>query len=285
MNKTLLYYLYVTPDFFDRITNLVNIECLRKYAHIFDNAKIILSLDDTKDYDLINKVEHLFVDLGFKGNVSFVIHKNDEYRESMVFKEELADKLYDLDGLVFFGHGKGFSNLDTGYEKQSMLHWIVGDYYLSLEFMEEAENLITGMNTFSTYGAFPLVLKKREFDDDHLSKDEQYLGRIKYNWCYSGTFFWINPARIYDHLAIFKQEIPKIHDRYYSEKFLGNVMSFESNACGHNLMYLWHTNNMYNDGVAESCVTFILRDEKEIKKYYEFYNGILKEVKDRYGVE
>ena len=62
-------------------------------------------------------------------------------------------------------------------------------------------------------------------------------------------------------------------------------MSFESNACGHNLMYLWHTNNMYNDGVAESCVTFILRDEKEIKKYYEFYNGILKEVKDRYGVE
>ena len=285
MNKTLLYYIYVTPDFFTRITNLVNIECLRRYSNVFDSAKIFLSLDDTNDKELINKVEHLFIDMGFNGNISFVIHKNDEYRESAVLKEELADKLYELDGLIFFGHGKGFSNIDTGYEKESMLHWIAGEYYLSLQFIDEVLDLITGSSTFSAYGSFPMILNERKHTDDVLEKDELYLGRIKYNWCYSGTFFWVNPARLYDQMAVFRQEVPRMHNRYYSEKFLGNVMSYGGNACGHNMMYLWHTNNMYNDGVAESCIKFILKTDEEMGRYYEFYKEILKNVKERYGVE
>ena len=287
MRKILLYYLYITNDFFERITNLANIECLRKYSYIFDEARIILSIDDTKNFQLINKIEHLFLDMGFNGNVSFSVHKNDEYRESRIVKSEIADKLKDYgEDLVFFAHGKGYSNLDTGYEKASMLHWIIGCYYLSLEFIQEGINLITGMNTFSAYGSFPLVQPgEKKLPGDYLSKDEQYLGRIKYHWCYSGTFFWLNPAKLYDHLAIFRQETPLIFDRYYSEKYLGNVMSYEGNATGHNLIYLWSTNNMYNDGVAESCVRFILRDENDIAKYYEFYNSILNEVKERYGLE
>ncbi len=287
MHKILIYYLYVTDDFFERITNLANIECLRRYSHVFDEARIYLSLDDTGNLPLINKVEHVILDLGFNGNVSFNIHKNDDYRESRIVKEEIADKLKELDGnLVFFAHGKGYSNLDTGYEKTSMLHWIVSCYYLSLEFAKEGTDLITGMNTFSAYGSHPLVMVgEKKLPGDYLTKDEQYLGRIKYHWCYSGTFFWLNPSKLYDHLAIFKQEIPLIFDRYYSEKFLGNVMSYESNATGHNFIYLYAGNNMYNDGVAESCTRFILREEEDINRYYEFYNGILNEIKERYGVE
>ena len=112
MRKILLYYLYITNDFFERITNLANIECLRKYSYIFDEARIILSIDDTKNFQLINKVEHLFLDMGFNGNVSFTVHKNDEYRESRIVKSEIADKLREYgEDLVFFAHGKGYSNL------------------------------------------------------------------------------------------------------------------------------------------------------------------------------
>ena len=284
--KILVYYLYITDDFFERITNLANIECLRRYAHVFDEARIFLSTDDVNNLELITKIEHLFIDMGFNGNIKFTIHQNDEYRESRIVKEEIADclKSYGED-LVFFAHGKGFSNLDTGYEKKSMLHWVIGCYYLSLEFSEEATGLITGMNTFSAYGSFPLIMQgEKKMPGDYLAKDEQYLGRIKYHWCYSGTFFWLNPAKLSDHMNIFGVETPSIFDRYYSEKYLGNVMSYESNACGHNLIYLWHHNNMYNDGVAESCARFILRDDESIRKYYEFYDSILKDINEKYGL-
>ena len=279
--KRLIFYLYITDDFFERKTNLVTIECLRKYSHIFDFADFYLSIDDVNNYELINKVENLLINVGFKKNISFTIHQNDDYRESEVIKEELVDKLKDIDDLVFFAHGKGFTNL-TMYDETSMLHWLVGCYYLSLEFADEAVALITGMNTFMSYGSFPLVMKQKELPDDYLTKDELYLGRIKYGWCYSGTFFWVNPPRLVDHMAIFRQEVPKMHDRYYSEKFLGNVMSFESNATGHNLRYLYHTNNMYNDGVAENCIRFILGAD-ETMRYYDFYNEIMNNVKERYG--
>ena len=76
--KILIYYLYITDDFFSRITNLANIECLRRYSWIFDEARIYLSIDDVNNFELINKIEHLFIDMGFNGNVSFVIHKNNK---------------------------------------------------------------------------------------------------------------------------------------------------------------------------------------------------------------
>lgn len=282
MKKHLIYYLYVTDDFFERKTNLVNIECLRRYSYIFDKADFYLSLDDTGNYELIQKIEALIVGLGFKKDISFFIHQNDSFRESGVFKEEVADKLCTIDDeLIFFAHGKGFTNLEQ-YEEDSMIHWLLGCYYLSLEFVDEAEALITGMNTFSAYGSFPLVLEKRQLGGDLLAKEELYLGRIKYMWCFSGTFFWVNPPRITDHMEIFGQSIPKIHDRYYSEKFLGNVMSYNMNATGHKLRFLFSGNNMYNDGVAESCINFIL-DEDERAAYYKFREEILNEVKDRYG--
>lgn len=283
MKKHLIFYLYVTDDFFERKTNLVTIECLRRYSYIFDCADFYLSLDDTNNYELIQRIEALIIELGFKREISFHIHQNDSFRESKVFKEELVDKLKEMDDeIVFFAHGKGFTNLEQ-YEENSMIHWLLGCYYLSLEFVEEAEALITGMNTFSAYGSFPLVLEKRQLGGDLLAKEELYLGRIKYMWCYSGTFFWINPPKIVDHMAIFGQEIPKIFDRYYSEKFLGNVMSYPSNATGHHLRYLYSGNNMYNDGVAESCIQFILGEPEEIADYYKFREEILNQVKERYG--
>ena len=279
--KRLIFYLYITEDFFERKTNLITVECLRRYSYIFDCADFYLSIDDVNNYELINRIENLLINLGFNKDIAFHIHQNDDYRESAVVKAEIADKIKVLDDLIFFGHGKGFTNL-AQYDEDSMIHWLLGCYYLSLEFVEEAIALITGMNTFCAFGSFPLVLEKRSLEEDYLAQNELYLGRIKYGWCFSGTFFWLNPPKLYDHMHIFNQEVPKIFDRYYSEKMLGNIMSYPSNATGHKLRYLFSGNNMYNEGVAESCNKFILEDN-EIPAYYQFRQEILDAVKERYG--
>lgn len=282
MKKRLIFYFYVTPDFFERKTNLCHIECLRHYIHIFDVADFYLSLDDVSDYELINKVEKALLDFGFGKDIYFHIHQNDKYRESAIVKEEIADKLKEMDKeLVFFAHGKGYTNLDV-YDETSMLHWLIGCYYLSLEFVDEAINLLCGNQTFISFGSFPLVLDKKSLPDDYLKTNELYLGRIKYGWCYSGTFFWLYPDKLVDHMEIFRQDVPKLFDRYYSEKFLGNVMSYASNATGHSLRYLYPNNNMYNDGIAEGCIKFLLGSEASVD-YYNFFNKILNDVKEKYG--
>lgn len=277
MKKKLVFYFYITPDFLQRKTNLCHIECLRRYANIFDEAEFILSLDDIHDLEMIHSVENILISLPFNGNISFKIHQNDKFRESIVIKEEVFDKLKDMNRLVFFGHGKGFTNLDI-YEETSMLHWLLGCYYLSLNFMDEVVNMIDSNDkTWLAYGSFPLVQKRPATLESLSNKDDIYLGRIKYQWCYSGTFFWINTPKLRDIMRIYDIEEPQIFDRYYSEKYLGNVIPYSNNGTAHKNIYLFGNNNMYNDGIAEDCLRFILGDE--MNEYYKFYNSILEDIK------
>jgi len=278
MKKKLIFYFYITPDFFERKMNLINLECLRYYAHIFDEAEIFLSLDDINNIDLIKKIESVLIELPFRGDISFRIHQNDSFRESAVVKEEIADKIKDIDRMVFFAHGKGFTNLDV-YEEESMIHWLLGNYYLSLNFMDEVEYGINNNDrTWCCYGSFPLK-DENPTEIDKLVFENRYVGRIKYHWCYSGTFFWINTMRLYDNIRIFNLEMPKLTDRYYSEKFLGNLVPYNGQCTSHNNLYLYSSNNMYNDGVAKACLDFILKTSEAQEEYMKFYNLILENIK------
>lgn len=281
MKKKLIFYFYITPDFFERKTNLVNVECLRYYSQIFDDIVIYLSLNDTADYELIRRIEEIFIKFPHKGNISFKIHKNDDFRESIVLKEAIADRLQEEDSLIFFAHGKGFTNLEQ-YDEESMLHWLIGCYYLSLNFLDEVEYSIDGNDRiWSCYGAFPLVQKdKIGIEDDYW--EHRYLGSIKYQWCYSGTFFWINPKRLWMAVRNYDIEMPKLFDRYYSEKFLGNLVPFNNYGTGHNNFHLYGNNNMYNKGVALECIKAIIPTEKEQEEYMNFYKFILDNVKNKW---
>ena len=73
---------------------------------------------------------------------------------------------------------------------------------------------------------------------------------------------------------MFDIEYPEAFDRYYSEKFLGNILPQNCNAVGYNNFLLYAGNNMYNDGVAEKCMWSILKDEEKINAYNEFYNEV-----------
>lgn len=280
LKKELVFYFYVTEDFFERKTNLVHLECLKEYAHIFDCATFYISVDDTENIEIIKKVEQRILSLPFNGNITFVVHKNDELRESGVFANEVLNKIKNEDSLLFFGHGKGFTNLDM-YEERSMLEWLVGCYYLSFCFLDEMNYFInSNERTWFMYGSFPLV-DFNKYTPEILSspKANLYLGRIKYHWCYSGTFFWINTIRMREYIKMFDLEYPEIYDRYYSEKFLGNMFPLTNNACGHNNYLLYAGNNMYNDGVAEGCIQSILKTDKEINKYNEFYEKVTQCIK------
>lgn len=275
IKKELLFYFYITPDFFERKTNLVHLECLKRYAYIFDSAVFYLSLDDISNVNLIKRVEQAILELPFNGNISFVLHENDDLRESGVFVNEILEKIKKENKLLFFAHGKGFTNLDT-YEERSMLEWLVGCYYLSLNFMDDVLYNIDGnARTWITYGSFPLIDEK-EYSPEVLAEPgaNYYLGRIKYHWCYSGTFFWVNAIRLREYIRMFNLSYPEIFDRYYSEKFLGNIFPLECNATGYNNFLLFAGNNMYNDGVAESCIWSILNSEEAINNYNKFYNEV-----------
>ena len=275
LKKELVFYLYITEDFFERKTNLVHLQCLKYYAPIFDKATFYISTDDTSNVGLIKSVEERILSLPFNGNISFVVHENDDLRESSIFCKEVLEKIKNEDCLLFFAHGKGFTNLDT-YEERSMLEWLVGCYYLSLNDIDDVELMInSNERTFSAYGSFPLV-DKREYTPEVLSQpgSNYYLGRIKYHWCYSGTFFWVNTVKIRQYMRMFNIDYPEIFDRYYSEKFLGNIFPQNGNATGYSNFLLFAGNNMYNDGIAESCIHAILNDEEKINEYNDFYNKV-----------
>ena len=279
--KKLIYYFYLTEDFEENRGNKINFACLSRYAHIFDSVDIYISTDDTSRYDLIRRAEAKFVSLPFKGDLSFRIVKNGPYMESAVIKSEILDKLGSLDSLVFFAHAKGYSSLEK-YQGNidDIERWITGCYYLSLEYINEMEETIGDTSKYLSmaFGSFPIVSPKKIEDNDEGMGTWNYRfpGRIKYNWFYSGTFFWINTNKLYNYINIYSPAIPKVEDRYFGERMLGNIFPYDRNATGHNSRFLYPC-NFYNEGVATSNIEFIL-EEGELEHFNKFHNEIISNI-------
>ena len=278
MTKRLIYYFYLTKNFKENRANRINLECLRRYANIFDRSDVYLSLDDTSDMDLIHEAEAEFLSMPFNGNISFTVIKNGRFCESDVIKHEIVDKLDTLDSLVFFAHAKGYTNInvykDTNLD--GIQKWIVGCYFLSLSYMDEVEKYIDGENSISVYGSFPVCAQKKITEDDLSEFTNIFPGYIRNNWYYSGSFFWINTSKLYNFIHVFSPEMPKMVDRYYGERFLGNLFKFERNGQSHNNRYMFPC-NFYNPGIVDNALDFILEGD-EHEQFNEFYNEIISKV-------
>ena len=277
MVKKLIYYFYLTPDFKANVANRINFECLRRYAHVFDCADIYLSLNDTSNTDLIQEAEHMFVSMPFNGNISFKVVENTKYCESKIIKEEILDKVGTLDCLVFFAHAKGYKSVfDNRNDSENVKKWIVGCYFLSLEYISEMERFIGDCTeySFSAYGSFPVFYPDGKIKESELNEwDKIFPGNIKYNWYYSGTFFWLNTVKFYNYMHVFSPELPKLDNRYFGERMLGNIFPIDRNGFGHNERSLYPC-NFYNKGVVDSSLDFILEGE-EHDRFNEFYGGIM----------
>ena len=120
MKKKLIYYFYLTEDFLTNLSNKINFECLRRYAHIFDEASIFIATDSVTNTELIMEAERVFMSMPFSGNINFKVVNNTVYCESMVFDEEVVKKLDKLDCLLFFAHAKGYTNFKTYPENKEV---------------------------------------------------------------------------------------------------------------------------------------------------------------------
>ena len=231
VNKKLIFYFYLTEENVNNEIYTLHYKCLEIYAHLFDEMLFVLSLDDINNKQLIQMWETKLLALHTKGSITFDIIKNNKYCESYAFKKYVVDKLK-VNDLVFFGHGKGITNI-TKYNPELIKKWIVGMYYYNLNFIEEVEDSLI-KRKFLSYGAF-------------LSKNKKDWAN-KYHWFYIGTFFWLNSKKIYDYIKNNNIEMPLFCDRFYDEEFLGNIYDTwpERTATSHDSVFLCDAVDFYN---------------------------------------
>ena len=247
IKKRLVFYFFTFENFMDNRAIKIHLKCLKHYAHVFDEALFIISLNDTDNSKLIFDTESELLKLGFK-DIRFKVHKNNAYCEGQPFFEEIVEKLKYLDGLTFFGHTKGVTNvckLDANFE--SLDAWLLGMYYLNLEFIEEVEvSLCYEPHRF--YGAF-------------LMNNEDGKG---VNWFYSGTFFWMNCQTIYLDNVAGDVEIPiQCHQRGFAETLPGLLYDWNRGKGGLSSHgeYILYPLEIYSK--AHIAVPFLLGDDTE----------------------
>lgn len=255
MKKKLVFYFYINESNTDNLVYKLHLQCLQQYAHVFDEILFVLSTDDTSNISLIRKWEDKLIKLHTKGTISFEIMQNNEYRESDAFKRHVIDKLKDNE-LVFFGHGKGITNIEK-YDPELIKKWIVGMYFYNLNFMDEVEDALINKK-FLSYGSF---LTKNEKDWTN-----------KYHWFYIGTFMWLNSKKLCNYINQHNIEMPLFCDRFYDEEFLGDIYDIwpERTAYSHNGTFLTNAVDFYD--YIDTYFDCLYPDKSDFNEFYEKIN-------------
>lgn len=205
VNKRLVFHFYANEGWDDNIANICHFNCLKYFAHVFNEAIIVISYKDLSD-DAIISVKKRFIDaMDDCKSVTFKVANNTSYYEAETFNEEIIKKLNILDGLVFFGHNKGISNvLDDDKSKTAILSWICGLYFWGLNFVDEMECELCTKLASIFYGPYLMWA--------------DYISNANHMW-YAGTFYWVNVGRLNRQV----KNKPVISDREYAEWFPGEV--------------------------------------------------------------
>lgn len=222
IKKRLVFYFYTFKNFRDNRANQLHLKCLKHYSRIFDEALFVISLDETDDTNLIFETQVELLKCGFK-NIQFKIHKNGPYREAQPFYNEIVKNLRYLDGITFWGHNKGTTNYNReGAEQESIDAWILGMYYLNLEFIDEVEKSLCD-DVCRFYGAFLT---------DCTDTDWRC-------FAYLGTFYWINGASVWDDSVLGRIQLPlTCHQRGFAEELPGLLYGREHLA-SHDGIFLY----------------------------------------------
>lgn len=257
MTKKLVYNFYLTRGTKDSDINRLHLKCIELFSSVFDEMLFLISVDDMNDIGLIKDIEYKLLKLHTKGNITFKIVKNTELRETEAFKNEIVDKMPE-DKLVFFAHNKGVTNVAT-YDKETILYWVAGMYYFSLNYIHEVEYLLTQREIIS-YGSM-------------LTKNAE--SNIKYNWSYIGTFFWVNSGSLYNHIKHFNIELPVCSNRFYDEEFLGNIYPIEYYPKSHDCRYIINAVDYYK--YAKEYIK-IIYEGHGLAEFDDFFNEIINEL-------
>lgn len=262
VEKTLIFHFYIPKEYKENIAVRMHLECLKRYSHIFDHALFVLSVNDDSRH-LVNEVEKDIIDCGFDKDLHFKVRDNDGYYEARTFKEEIVDHLGDLDGLVFFAHSKGISNVvDFPERTENIMKWVYGMYYYSFEFMYEVEKKMIGTFFGRFTSLFGPFLQKCTWD-------------TRGGAHFPGTFYWLNPAAICNDLKNNEIELPHFADRVYAERF-PNIYPFndgKGKVSSH--MYRWINEYDFYRSSIDALVNYF----GDAEEYFKNYNEIMEKIK------
>lgn len=203
----LIYYWYIHKTGWNKLYNF-HLHYLKRYADRFTHQTFIIAVDpDTpKDYitAVTNHIKEIFP------NAEIKEYPNDpQLRESNYFYNEIATKLNEMEnGWYFFAHNKG---VDTWYARQDILHnWIEGMYFMNLQYPDRIEEQMNSPYTcvIGTY----------------LIRNVKAWPWLRFNWHFSGTYWWFNPKRISKLIYEKGTAIPSTNDRYFTESCWGTCI-------------------------------------------------------------
>lgn len=243
MKKKLVFHLYCDKDWENNLSLKLHFVCLKHYLSIFDEILIVLSTDFESDVFLTDIKRKIITELNHK-NITIKTVKNTVYREAKTFYDEVINT--DYEGIVFFAHSKGYTNFnpETRYNKKYIIEWIIGCYWLSLEFLNEAEASLcrsTKQNNGLFYGSFKLVNKN---------------GSVYMNSAYMGAFYWTNVRELKKYFSWENKDIPKLCSRMSAEEFPGIVRyNLPFDLISSHLFFGWFEDCMDGYGIKKNGIS------------------------------
>ena len=204
----LVFHFHVQEDFLENVFYMIHLKCLKKYINNFDEAVFVVTYNEG-DEELAAKAREEIVKLGFRGDLTLKTRQNTAFREAETFKNEVVDPYFD--GLIFFAHTKGTTNVNfSNVDISNVYHWVLGMYFINLNSFEQVCSNIIKYSAFA-HGYLPL-------------QSESDCPYSKYHWAFMGTFQWINIPLLKEYVRNNEIELPSLSSRFYAETFLGNII-------------------------------------------------------------
>lgn len=252
VTKRLVFHFYADESWRDNVANECHFRCLDHFSSIFDEALIVISLKNGGNINE-NDIKKRFVDVIKAKTLSFKVVENTPYYEAETFKNEIIDKARELDGITFFAHNKGVSNVfDKDKSLMAVLSWICGLYYYGLSFPEEAEKRLCIDLRTMFYGPYLM--------------QTNYINNRGHVW-YAGTFYWVNTNRLVKTCS----DIPKIFDREYAEWLPGEVC-WGSFLSSHNNLFL-PDSDLYRNWMYYAKMSAL--SDEEYEEFVAFRDSII----------
>lgn len=267
MDKTRLVFYQWAPKNFNINDKAFKIHsrCLEYYSKIFDEIVLVIGSDG--DLESVKSIERVLLTFFLGKNITIkVIENKPLIREAETLYEEVILKLDKLDGITFFAHSKGLSNIQNkktfngvDINEESIYIWICALYYLSLNFINEVKKTLIG-DLRVCYGPM-------------LSYNEKFWG--KPSWQYNGGFFWLNTRKMYNFCKINNITMPICCDRTYAETLLTNIFPFDFNYIeSHGTWYINTDNNNINPYYNSKQWVKSIMSVEEYKDFEVFYEKI-----------
>ena len=274
MKKTLIYHLYYGKNFDSNPANVIHFLCLKDYIHIFDEAVFVIAMDDIKDTKSIEPALVWILKLGFSGKLTITTQENTDLYEVETFRNELLNKYNTLDGMVFFAHNKGTTNIiKNGELNMNIARWICGMYFYNMQFIDEVEGFFTGTLRAPEvfYGTFLQSFSKERQSIVHAMPNN--ISGLEY----CGTFYWINMPKYKNCRVMGTIKDVEPDSRFFAEEYPGMFFDRYAYGCGmtsHNDAILDASKyNIYN--LTEEDWDEVLDVLGDRDDFAQFSNGII----------